>query len=161
VGPEDEASHAADPQTPAPDKCPSDTASFNADHRGHAVRLSVSGELDIATADSLSNVAIGALQLPVGVLVLDIHAVTFCDAAGMNALVKIQQAVSEAGNLVLTGIQPPVSLVLDLVGLSAMIPLLVTREAYPANTDRTSLAQTSSTPASTIEPNHSRSLQVA
>jgi anti-anti-sigma factor len=141
---------------------PSDTASCNADHRGHAVRLSVAGELDIATVDSLSNAAIGALQLPVGVLVLDIHAVTFCDAAGVNALVKIQRAASEAGTrLVLTGIQPPVSLVLDLVGLSAMIPLLATREASSANTDRMSLAQTSSTPASTIEPNHSRSLQAA
>ena len=96
-----------------------------AEHRGHAVRLSVAGDLDIATVDSLSSVAIGALRLPARVLVLDLDGVTFCGAAGVSALITIQRAAAAAGaRLVLTGVRPPVRRVLDLVGLTALIPLL-------------------------------------
>jgi anti-sigma B factor antagonist len=149
--------------TPSSSPSPADAASWTANHRGHAVRLSVAGELDIATVDSLTRVAIGALQLPVRVLILDIHGVTFCGAAGVTALVQIQQASSQAGSrLVLTGIQPPVKHVLDLVGLSAMIPILATRNAFPANTDRTvTKTQPSTTPADITEPTHARPLQTA
>jgi anti-sigma B factor antagonist len=140
----------------------SDAAPFEADHRGHAVRLSVAGELDIATMDSLSNVAIGALRLPVRVLILDLYEVTFCGAAGVNALIKILQAASDAGTrLVLTGLQPPVRQVLDLVGLTAMIPLLATPKASPAGTDRLALSQTSDIPVRAIELEDSRPLQAA
>jgi anti-sigma B factor antagonist len=147
--------------TPNSRTSPTDASPCEADHRGHAVRLSVTGELDIATVDSLTNVAIGALRLPVRVLILDLYDVTFCGAAGVTALVKIQRAASEAGTrLVLTDVQPPVRQVLDLVGLTAMIPVLATRKASPANTDRMALARTSGTPVRTIAK-HSRPLQAA
>lgn len=146
-----------------PSSSPADAAPWTANHRGHAVRLSVAGALDIATVDSLTRVAVGALKLPVRVLILDIHGVTFCGAAGVTALVQIQQASSRAGSrLVLTGIQPQVKHVLDLVGLSAMIPILATRNAATANTDRTvTKTQPSSTPADITEPTRARPLQAA
>ena len=125
--------------------------------RGHVVRLSVVGELDIATVDSLTQAAINALELPVRVLILDIHGVTFCGAAGVNALVHIRQAASETGSrFVLAGMQPTVTRVLDLVGLGAMIPLPLTRNAPFAGTD--------ASPAELLpscEPIHSRPLQAA
>jgi anti-anti-sigma factor len=82
--------------TPGSTTGPTYAGPFEADHRGHAVRLSVTGELDIATVDSLSDVAIGALRLPVRVLILDLYEVTFCGAAGVNALIKILRAASDA-----------------------------------------------------------------
>ena len=141
----------------------SDASSGQADHRGHAVRLSVGGELDIATVDSLRHAAIGALQLPVRVLILDLHGVTFCGAAGVNALVEIQRAASEAGTpLVQTGIQPPVAHVLELVGLASMIPFPATGTAFPANATRgDTSAPPSSTPTDIIKPDRSRALQAA
>jgi len=106
-----------------------DTTFSDVNQRGHALRLSVAGALDIATADSLSNVAIRALHLPVRVLVLDIYGVTFCGAAGVSALFEILDAASNTGTrLVLTGVQPPVRSVFDLVGLNRMIPILARRE---------------------------------
>jgi anti-anti-sigma factor len=114
-----------------------DDASCRTDHRGHAVRLCVTGDLDLATADSLSRVAIGALGLPGRVLVLDLHGVTFCDAAGVNALLRIHRAGSDTGSrLVLTGIQPAVRHVLDLVGLSRTLPIADPRPVRPTGTDR-------------------------
>jgi stage II sporulation protein AA (anti-sigma F factor antagonist) len=129
---------------------PDDTSS-EADCRGHAVRLSVTGELDIATVDSLNDMAIGALRLPVKVLILDFFGVTFCGAAGIGALVKIQRAAAEAGTrLVLSGVQPPVRRVLELVGLGAMIPVVGTFRAKPGGT-----------PKDSIEPKPPRTLLAA
>ena len=139
------------------------TEHSKADHRGHAIRLSVTGELDIATVDSLSQVAIGALRLPVRVLVLDIHGVTFCGAAGVSTLIKIRQAASETGTrLVLAGIQPQVNRVLDLVGFSAMVQPLAGGKGSPTKADvGASQGERSHAPAGAVQPNHSRPLQAA
>jgi anti-anti-sigma factor len=120
--------------TPNTGTAPCEDASCTTDHRGHAVRLSVAGELDLATVDSLTRVAIGALRLPVRVLVLDMHGVTFCDAAGVGALLRIQRSAAEVGTrLVLAGIRPAVRRVLDLVGVHRMIPFLDSGAARPTN----------------------------
>jgi anti-sigma B factor antagonist len=116
--------------TPRRNVGPSDATPADVDHRGHAVRLSVAGELDIATADALTNVAVNALLLPVRVLVLDFDGVTFCGAAGITALVKIHRMAAEADTpLVLTGVRPPVGRVLDLVGLSTIVAFRSTHQS--------------------------------
>jgi anti-sigma B factor antagonist len=136
---------------------------YDGHRRGHAVRLSVSGELDLATVDSLSHAAIGALRLPVRILVLDIHGVTFCGAAGISTLIKIRQAAAETGTrLVLTGIQPPVASVFDLVGFSAMLPPPAGDAGSAAETEvGAALAALSLASAGAVQPDHSRPLQAA
>jgi anti-sigma B factor antagonist len=136
---------------------------YEGDHRGHAVRLSVSGELDIATVDSLSHAAIGALRLPVRILVLDMHGVTFCGATGISTLIKIRQAAAETGTcLVLTGVQPSVARVFELVGFSAMVAPLAGDTASAAETEEgAALAGLSVAPAGAVQLDHLRPLQAA
>lgn len=136
---------------------------YEGHHRGHAVRLSVFGELDLATVDSLSHAAIGALRLPVRVLVLDIHGVTFCGAAGVSALIQIWQAAAETGTrLILTGVQPSVNRVFDLVGFSATLPPPAGDTGSAAEPEvGAALAGLSLAPAGAVQPDHSRPLQAA
>ena len=98
--------------------------SFKIDHRDRSIRLTVAGEIDIATADSLTDVALRALRRPARVLLLDLSGVSFCGAAGIRSLLEIHHAARDARiNLVLTCIQPHVRRVLDIVGTSAVIPI--------------------------------------
>jgi len=129
----------------------SDATPADVDHRGHAFTLSVVGELDIATVDALTNVAVNALLLPVRALVLDFDGVTFCGAAGITALVKIHRVAAKAGTpFVLTGVRPPVGRVLDLFGLSTMVAF---RSSHQASVEPTT--------SSRINEGHSRPLDLA
>jgi anti-anti-sigma factor len=123
----------------------------------------VAGELDIATVDQLTQVAIGALRLPVDVLILDFGEVSFCGAAGVGALVKIHRVARQTGiSLVLTRVQPRVRHVLDIVGVSVVIPIERASKTRCWNADggaATILQQ--GTAADNTEPDHSRSLQAA
>jgi anti-sigma B factor antagonist len=133
--------------TPRPNVELSDATPADVHHRGHAFRLSVAGELDIATVDALTNVAVNALLLPVRVLVLDFDGVTFCGAAGITALVKIHGVAAEAGTpFVLTGVRPPVGRVLDLVGLSTMVAFRGTYEASAEPTTSSRIYESRSRP---------------
>jgi anti-sigma B factor antagonist len=146
--------------------------SFMIDRSDHLIRLSVTGDLDMATADSFTVAAVSALRLPIRVLVLDLGGVAFCGAAGVSALVKICRVAMKAGaRLVLTNVQPHVRRVLDVVGMSAMIPIAPNREATrssvgsePTTTRQRSAAADSAEPitASPVSAtNQSRPLQAA
>jgi anti-sigma B factor antagonist len=139
----------------------SDDLSSMIDQRDHLARLAVAGELDMATVDLFTGMAIRALQLPVRVLVLDFGGVSFCGAAGVGALIKIHLVAAQAGiRLVLTSIQPHVRRVLDIAGTSAVIPVAHTRKTRRPNADsRAAAARRQSAPAEATEPDHSRQLQ--
>jgi hypothetical protein len=79
----------------------------------------------------------------------------------VGALIKIHLVAAQAGiRLVLTSIQPHVRLVLDIVGMSAVIPMVPTRTTRRRNADSWAApARRQSAPAEATEPNHSRPLQ--
>jgi anti-anti-sigma factor len=132
---------------------------FMIDHHHRSVRLTVTGEIDIATGDSLTDVAIGALRRPARVLMLDLSGVSFCGAVGVSSLLKIHRAARQARiNLVLTCIPPHVRRILDIVGTSAVIPIADPRETRHTHDSRTATVRQQRTPADT-QPNHSRRLQ--
>jgi hypothetical protein len=78
----------------------------------------------------------------------------------VGALIKIHLVAAQAGiRLVLTSSQPHVRRVLDLVGMSAVIPM-VPRTTRRRNADSWAApARRQSAPAEATEPNHSRPLQ--
>src|SRR5258705_1307911 len=116
--------------TPSSGVSRSDGPSLPIDHRYHAVRLSVSGELDVTTADSLTAATSAALRLPLRVLVLDLNGVSFCGEAGAGALLEIHRNAMRTGTrLVLTNIQPHVRQILDIVGVGGVIPIVPTRRS--------------------------------
>ncbi len=88
--------------------------------------VSVTGELDIATADQvyayIRNV-IDSWPLPVSV---DLSGLTFCDAAGLGVLARIARHAREAGRqLRLTAARPSLLKIMRITGLDRSFPELV------------------------------------
>ena len=82
-------------------------------------RLTVSGELDLATSTHLSEAGLRALESPGLVeLQLDLSQVSFIDSTGIGALVQLKNATDENGRrLVLLDPAPRVAEVLELTGM--------------------------------------------
>jgi anti-sigma B factor antagonist len=93
--------------------------------------ISVTGELDIATAEQayayISEV-IDSWPTPVSV---DLSGLTFCDASGLGVLAKIARHARQAGRqLKLTSVRPPQLKIMRLTGLDGVFPEL--RRSVPA-----------------------------
>ncbi|WP_329201643.1 MULTISPECIES: STAS domain-containing protein [unclassified Streptomyces] len=83
----------------------------------------VAGELDMATAPRLRAQALALIEQGHQHLILDLEAVTFCDSSGFNALVGIYRCAKAAeGTLVLAAVPDRLERLLDLTGLSALLP---------------------------------------
>jgi anti-sigma B factor antagonist len=88
--------------------------------------VSVSGELDIATAEQaytyISDV-IDAWPVPVSV---DLSGLTFCDASGLSVLARIARHARQAGRqLRLTAAPPSLLKIMRITGLDRAFPELV------------------------------------
>ncbi|MFD9571967.1 STAS domain-containing protein [Streptomyces sp. NPDC059982] len=83
----------------------------------------ITGELDIATAPHLRAQALALIEQGHRHLILDLGAVTFCDSSGFNALVGILRcAKTVGGSLVLAAVPDRLARLLDLTGLSTLLP---------------------------------------
>jgi anti-anti-sigma factor len=82
-------------------------------------RYRLSGELDMASADTLRNALQPVVQSN-GHLVLDVEDLTFIDSSGLRALVQLSAQMNGAAPLVLTQVSPSVRRLLDIVGLEAL-----------------------------------------
>lgn len=96
--------------------------------------ISVTGELDIATAEQaytyISEV-IDSRPTPVSV---DLSGLTFCDASGLGVLAKIARHSRQAGRqLRLTSARPSLLKIMRITGLDGTFPeLLPSVSAHPA-----------------------------
>ena len=107
---------------PAPISGRSYGLTFSVDHHlRYQTCFAVTGEIDITTADSLANAATDALRPWTRLLILDLAGVSFCGAAGINALITIHRtAVAAGASLALANASPRVQRLLDLVDMNAM-----------------------------------------
>lgn len=64
---------------------------------GSQVRLGLSGELDLATAELFGEHVVRALAGGATALVLDLAGVTFCDSTGVDALIKARAEAERRG----------------------------------------------------------------
>jgi anti-sigma B factor antagonist len=91
---------------------------------GHQV-ISVTGELDIATAEqaySYISEVIDGWQMPVSV---DLSGLTFCDASGLGVLARIARHARQAGRqLRLTSARPSLLKIMRITGLDRAFPEL-------------------------------------
>ena len=78
---------------------------------GDQVRVQVTGEVDMATADTMFQTA---LREPAKQLTLDLRAVTFFDSAAIHAVVRLAQRFPNALTVLPS---PQVRRVLDISGL--------------------------------------------
>ncbi len=98
---------------------------------GAGDELCLAGELDMRTAGQLDR-AVDASATPGARLRLDLAAVSFCDSAGLSALVRADRALTAAGGrLLLVNPSARVRRVLDLTGLTEVLTIVDTVDGRP------------------------------
>ena len=91
--------------------------------------LIVRGELDLATADGLYRRGRAAIGRRPRLLLLDLADLSFCDASGLSAFVRIANEAQAAGCCYgLVAPQPLVVKMLRITGLHARLPVFATME---------------------------------
>jgi anti-sigma B factor antagonist len=84
--------------------------------------LSLSGELDMATAPALRQAIVGAVSDGATDLVLDLGEVSFCDSVGLGIIVGgLKRARSHGGDLRLRSVPARLAETLTLTGLDRAI----------------------------------------
>jgi anti-sigma B factor antagonist len=101
------------------------TTPFSASTRATASGpvVTVSGEVDVATAPRL-RAELGALTLERGqLLVVDLAGVTFCDSSGISALIAARNLAEEAeAGVALAAVPDRLSRTFALIGLGDFFP---------------------------------------
>jgi anti-sigma B factor antagonist len=104
-----------------------DEPTTDADDRTQIV--TVEGDLDLATADSLYQRGRAAIGRHARLLLLDLTGVSFCDSSGLSAFVRIANEADAAGcRYGLVAPAPIVVKVLRLTGLDQRLPIFPTLE---------------------------------
>jgi anti-sigma B factor antagonist len=99
--------------------------------------LAVQGELDLVTADSLYVRAWAAIHRHARLLLLDLTGVSFCDARGLGALVRIANDADAAGcRYGLIAPQPNVAAILRITGLDNRLPVFAAMDEIRTGRDR-------------------------
>ncbi|MEU9107787.1 STAS domain-containing protein [Streptomyces xanthophaeus] len=89
---------------------------------GLPVRVCVSGEVDFHNAAALREILLIALTVHRSTLLLDMRDVTFCDCAGINALLIARLAAVRAGRrLRVTAASRPVERLLHLTATRSLL----------------------------------------
>jgi len=92
--------------------------------------VAVRGEVDIATVGLLRRELTALLDRPAPRIVVDLHACTFCDAAGLGLLAgALRMARGRGGDLRLAAPTPIVVLALRATGLDRVLPVYRTVDA--------------------------------
>ena len=89
--------------------------------------LRVPEELDLASADGLAEQAYAAIASRAWLLLLDLTGLSFCDARGLSAFVRIANHADVAGcQYGLIAPQPPITKILRIGGLDWRMPVYST-----------------------------------
>ena len=93
--------------------------------------VSVTGELDIATADQAYAYISEVIDSWPTAVSVDLSGLTFCDASGLGVLAKIARHARQAGRqLKLISVRPPLLKIMRLTGMDSVFPEL--RRPLPA-----------------------------
>jgi len=115
--------------------------------------LDVRGELDVTTADALYFRASRVIAAHPQVLLLDLEELSFCDASGLSAFVRIANDADAAGcRYALIAPRPQVAKLLRVTGLQARLPVFATAgyalsHITPAGSDAPALTPPHNGPA--------------
>ena len=91
---------------------------------GNAVRVSVGGDLDLATAPQL-DAALREIETTSSTVILDLRGLTFMDSSGINLLVRhAESARSDGFALSIIPPNPTVARVLDITRVRQHLPLV-------------------------------------
>ncbi|TKS99096.1 STAS domain-containing protein [Streptomyces lasalocidi] len=103
---------------------------------GPAAVASVSGEIDLHTAPGFRTRVLALIDQGDHHLILDLSGVSFCDSAGLGALIGIWHGAQEAGgSLALAAVPDRLMRMLTLTGVDSLLP------HYPSTADALSAHQ--------------------
>jgi anti-sigma B factor antagonist len=95
---------------------------------GTATVVSVSGTLDMATADRFEEAVIAALEKGQSVLV-DVSGVALCDSTGLGAMVRMhRRAMGMRQRFGIRNPRPNIADLLAMTGIDKVIPVLSSRD---------------------------------
>jgi anti-sigma B factor antagonist len=98
--------------------------SIRAVTEGPTTTLRVAGEVDLATADELSQAATAALESGTQTLVIDLAEVTFLDSTGLAVLVAVtNRTTADSVSLTIRDPAPRVRNVINITGLGRFLPI--------------------------------------
>lgn len=84
-------------------------------------------ELDLTTSEGVVEEGYAAIARSARLLLLDLTGLSFCDARGLGAFVRIANHADAAGcGFALIAPQPPVAKVLRITGLDSRMPVFAT-----------------------------------
>jgi anti-sigma B factor antagonist len=90
---------------------------------GQAV-LSFAGELDVASADQAYGYVRDAIDAHGGAVLLDMAGLSFCDARGLGALVRMSRHAGQAGSCLHLVAPPPLLVkIIRITGLDGRLPV--------------------------------------
>lgn len=88
---------------------------------GGALRVTLTGECDLAVADQLSDALLAAVRRA-PLVIVDLAGLGFLDSTGVHGLVTAHHAAREhGGRLAVVNAVGPVAMVLDLTGVGALL----------------------------------------
>lgn len=114
---------------------------------GPAAVVALPAEIDAGNADEIGQELLSAISLGAAVVVIDMSPTTFCDSAGVQAIITAYRHAA-ANRTQLRLVTAAVLRILTLVGADQLVPIYPTLEAALAGTPP---AQ-ASTPDSGYEP---------
>jgi anti-sigma B factor antagonist len=101
-----------------------DKLTFSVAEFSDHVRVSVTGEIGVASEDQFREVLVSALKPEPRCLVVDLADVPFMASAGVGVLMGIRRVLSaRGGTLVVSSPCPPVARVLEVTGAADLIPV--------------------------------------
>lgn len=93
------------------------------DNSTEGATVTVTGEIDLATAPQLRDAALRALRQGDGPLRLDLRGVTFLDSTGLHVLLATRRrAELEGRQLLLAHVSTPVQRLLEITATDALFP---------------------------------------
>ena len=102
----------------------------------HSATLYVHGEVDLATAEELSQAGAALLHDGPRTLTLDLRAVSFMDSTGLAALVTLNNHTAQAGGqLSIRDPSPRVRQVLRITGLDTFLTITTTEHSTATPAD--------------------------
>src|SRR2546423_12592356 len=78
-------------------------------------------EIDVANADEIHRALVSAASLGAPVLIVDMSGTTFCDSAGVQAIIAAHKQAA-AADTQLRLVAPAVMRILTLVGVGQLVP---------------------------------------
>ena len=100
---------------------------------GQAAVVALPTEIDVTNAEETGQALESAASLDAPVLIIDMTQTTFCDSAGVAAILAAHNQTTAAGTQ-LRLVAPGVMRILTLTGIDQLVPLYPTLEAALAGT---------------------------